>query len=394
MQVYNLLQVDSYAGVIVRSLGILFSACYVSTALASSSADAWLDSSQQERLDRAIVFYEEIAGQGGWETLQNGSSLSAGMREERVRLLRRRLRASGDFDDERMGADPLLFDVALTEAVISFQSRHGLGETGVVDHLTRQRLNLTPRQLLNRLRDSRARWEELPVDKNMRRVWVNIPEASVTAIARGKIDFSVKGIVGHPTRQTPQLSSTIKRIVVNPSWSVPRSITIKDFLPRQQADPTYVTRNNIRVFKGWGADMREVDPQQLDWKSFSRDHFPYHLRQDPGPTNSLGRYKFDFPNEYDVYLHDTPVQTLLDLSYRTLSSGCVRVEDSPRLAQWLAADAAGPQLVAAEASGFSESRSVALQDPVSVDLVYLTAWVGLDDRVRFRSDVYQLVVDE
>lgn len=383
-----LLKYKKYAGAILRSLGILL---FASNIYAESSAEALLAGDQAEHLDEAIAFYAGLKAQGGWELLPQGGDLVAGMREARVRTLRRRLRLTGDFDDERMSADPLLFDSVLTEAVMNFQRRHGLTATGVADRMTQQRMRLTPEQLLAQLEDSRTRISTLPELHTGRRVWVNIPEAQVAVINAGKIEFILKAIVGHPTRPTPELSSIIRRIVVNPAWGVPRSIAVNDVLPRQQQDGSYLTRNRIRIYSGWGDDEAEIQPQQINWSELNNNNFPYHLRQDPGPANSLGRYKFDFPNSSDVYLHDTPGRSLLNLSYRTLSSGCVRVQDSQRLASWLAMDGATELLVKAESLQSSQAYSVPLQRPVPVDLVYLTAWVApKTGTVQFRFDIYGL----
>jgi murein L,D-transpeptidase YcbB/YkuD len=391
MQASALQFVKQYAGVIVGSLGILLSVAGVSVAHASSAA-AWLAGDQPQRLDEAIEFYTAIAAEGGWDALPADTRLVPGTRSNDVRLLRARLRVSGDFDDERMGADPLLFDIALEDALTQFQRRHGLAETGSVDRQTLTALNQSPAQLLAMLRDSRKRWAELPVHDTGRRVWVNIPEASVAAIGPGGIELKSKTIVGHPSRPTPELSSSIRRIVVHPSWTVPRSIAVNDILPRQLEDSGYLARNNIRVYPAGseaGGTGDEIAPVDIDWTRLNANNFPYRLRQDPGPANSLGRYKFDFPNDHDVFLHDTPGLSLLGLSYRTLSSGCVRVEQSAALAKWLIAGESAAALTAAEARPASMTVSVRLPEPVAVDIVYLTAWVAPEDgTVQFRYDVY------
>ena len=388
MQAFALQFVKQYAGVIVGSLGILLSAAGPSVSHASSAA-AWLAGDQQQRLDEAIAFYTDIEEAGGWDSLPADARLVPGARSDNVRLLRARLRVSGDFDDERMGADPLLFDIALEDALKQFQQRHGLAASGVVDRQTLAALNQSPADLLAMLRDSRERWASLPEPDTSRRVWVNIPEASVQAVGAGGIELESKTIVGHPSRPTPELSSSIRRIVVHPSWTVPRSIAVNDILPRQLADPDYLARNNIRVYSAGAEAEAEIQPADIDWTRLNVNNFPYRLRQDPGPANSLGRYKFDFPNEHDVFLHDTPGLSLLGLSYRTLSSGCVRVEQSAALAEWLTQEDSAAALAAAEGRPQSMTVAVRLSEPVPVDILYLTAWVAPGDgTVQFRYDVY------
>ena len=367
-----------------------------------SSAAALLSGDQVGRLELALRDYEAIeaaAAEAGWPSLPADTQLYYGLRQPTVRILRQRLRLTADYTAD-MGADPWLFDAGLQAALIGFQQRHGLHPDGIVRGQTLVALNLSPQIRIAQLQHAMHSWaEQQAADAKQTpaaRVWINIPEASVTAIANDEIALHMRAVVGHPTRPTPTLSSAISRVIVNPSWTVPPGIAGADVLPRQISDPNYLHDNGFRVFAGWRDDQPELDPAKVNWRALNNAHFPYRLRQNPGPKNSLGRFKFDFPNRHDVSLHDTPVQALLGLSIRSLSAGCIRVENPDALAFWLVGEVADTReklATAAEDMAY-RTRAFKLRAVVPVDLVYLSAWVSANGQVNFRRDVYQLSLPE
>jgi len=352
-----------------------------------SSARAYINGEQVAQLDEALYRYRALAAEGGWLALSPNVHLGSGMRDQEVRILRQRLRASGDYVGE-MSADPLLFDAALLDAVKRFQRRHGLREDGLVRGQTLELINQPVESRVAQLEYARAAWAELPRADAEPRVWVNVAEAMVSAMADGEVQLHMRAVVGHPTRPTPILSSAIRRVVVNPSWTIPQGIAGQDFLPRQQQDADFFTRRGIQIYTSFADDDSEVPPAMINWSRVDGERFPYRLRQKPGPDNSLGRFKFEFPNADDIYLHDTPARALLGLSVRSLSSGCVRAQDSRALAEWLLGEE--PALAAAAGDPQWRTRSFALPERVRVDLVYLNAWVAGDGELHFRRDVYKL----
>jgi murein L,D-transpeptidase YcbB/YkuD len=191
--------------------------------------------------------------------------------------------------------------------------------------------------------------------------------------------------VGKTYRKTPVFRDEMKYLVFNPTWTVPYSIATRDLLPQIKADPGF--------FEARGFDLRDhagqlVDPASVDWSQVAAGRFPYTLVQRPGPANALGRVKFMFPNEHAVYLHDTPAKGLFDRADRTFSSGCVRVE---RPFEFAALLLAANGLDAAEIERLRRSRetkTVFLKKPLPVLLLYWTAEVGRDGRIRFYEDVY------
>lgn len=359
-----------------------------------SSVTAWLAGDQPERLEAELLRYELIRDMGGWQPLPVSLRLQLGARDARVPDVRARLRATADLSGE-MGADPLRFDAALEDAVAAFQQRMGLAATGRLDRQTLDELNVPVEQRLAQLTQALDAWRALqpPAAGVDAHVWVNVPEAEVAGVRSRKVDLRMRAVVGHPSRPTPVLSSAITRVIVNPAWSVPESIAAQDLLPRQRANNEFFAARGIRVFQGWSATAPELDPRTVRWDTVDPARFPYRLRQDPGPGNSLGRYKFDFANSYDVYLHDTPSTLLLDLSVRTLSSGCVRLADAAALASWLANDTAAAIRQFARTSE-TDTRAFPLPKAVPINIVYLSAWVDPETGIlQFRRDVYDHAAD-
>jgi murein L,D-transpeptidase YcbB/YkuD len=166
-------------------------------------------------------------------------------------------------------------------------------------------------------------------------------------------------------------------------------IAIEDKLPLILDDRDYFKDHGFRVFAPSGSAWREIDPDEVDWTRVSENHFPYRLRQDPGPQNALGRIKFQVPNRHDIYLHDTPSRGLFARTERTFSSGCIRVERALDLAErLLAADPAWTRARIEETIATGATVSVPLPAPLPVYLLYWTAWVDRDGLLQFREDVY------
>jgi len=180
--------------------------------------------------------------------------------------------------------------------------------------------------------------------------------------------------------------------VLNPYWTIPPRIARLDVLPRQARDPDYLGSRSIRIFAGWQSDAPEVSPADLPWQEYLRGrNFPYRLRQDPGPQNSLGQVKIAFENPYDVYLHDTPSRVLFDLPVRTFSSGCVRLADALALSRWLLANNAERDRARVAGQRARGRRTLFLEEPVPLYLVYLTAWLDDAGEVHFRPDIYDRI---
>jgi murein L,D-transpeptidase YcbB/YkuD len=192
------------------------------------------------------------------------------------------------------------------------------------------------------------------------------------------------GTVAH---ETPMFRATIKYLVFNPTWTVPRSIIGRSLYGKFSANPDYITEHNYKLYDSAGT---EVLPAQLDWSRLSRSRFPYRVVQQPGPDNALGRVKFMFPNKHAIYLHDTPHRELFTRSARAFSAGCIRVQHPLQLAELLLADPdLWQQSQVEEVVESKVLKTVRLANPVDVLLMYWTASPTANGRIKFHPDIYQ-----
>ncbi|MFZ5774003.1 MAG: L,D-transpeptidase family protein [Thermodesulfobacteriota bacterium] len=337
-------------------------------------------------LEKALHHFQELAARGEWPKVAAGATLREGEHGERVAQLRARLAASGELPAEAAQGDR--FDAALAEALRKFQARHGLNPDGAAGKSTVAALNVSIAERVRQLEVNLERCQPLPQMLEPRHILVNIADFSLNLYEDGKPALSMPVIVGRTYRQTPVLSSIISTIILNPPWSVPDTIARKDILDHIRKEPGYLRKHNFRVYRGWGKGGEEIDPDSVEWSKLS-GRMPYRFRQEPGAVNALGRIKFQFPNEYDVYLHDTPSRQLFSRESRTFSSGCIRVGKPLDLATHLLKGSKLGELAALNAAIASgKTQQVPIPAPIPVHVVYMTAWVDGDGLVQFRSDVY------
>jgi murein L,D-transpeptidase YcbB/YkuD len=198
-------------------------------------------------------------------------------------------------------------------------------------------------------------------------------------------------VVGSPSDPTPVFSDVLTYLEFHPTWGIPRSILEREMLPKYKRDRHFFENNKMRVFDTAAEIPEEVDPHDVPWDSVATDSFRYVVRQDAGRANPLGLVKFMCPNEYDVYLHDTPARRQFRFASRFLSHGCIRVQDPAALARYLLK---GTRLAAPESLrailADSAWRQVSLKRRIPVLVEYRTAWVDDDGTLQFRPDVYGL----
>ena len=338
------------------------------------------------RLRQALATYRAIAARGGWPALEGGGALKAGLQEPSVAVLRQRLRATGDLNSEGGGE---LFDEDLENALRGFQLRHGLDSDGVVGVKTRHALNRPVEERIQQIILNLERWRWMPRALGRRHILVNMAGFELRVFEDEEATLSMRVVVGRTYRRTPAFDGSMSYLVLSPYWNVPTSLATRDILPKVQKDPDYLQQQGIHVFSDWSENARELDPLAIDWSQISSAGFPYKLRQDPGPMNALGRVKFMFPNRFNVYLHDTPHRELFDRTVRTFSSGCIRLERPLELADYVlrGADGWSPGRIRSAVDG-GQRKVVRLPEPLTVFLVYWTAWVEKEGMVHFRDDVY------
>lgn len=347
-----------------------------------------------DRLRWALEQLRDVEARGGWPTIPGSERLEAGDHGPRVLALRRRLQAEFDLPDIMIEGNPFgdleRFDDLLVEGVMAFQERHGLFPDGVVGARTLQALNTPVEDRIRQVEVNLERWRWLPRDLGSRYVLVNIPNYSADVIEDGRTVLRMKAIVGQPFRQTPVFSGRMTYLVFSPFWNVPETIAMEDKYPELVVDPGWATEHHYRLFPMHGTE--ELDPYSLPWDTLTAEGFAVHyrLRQDPGPWNALGTVKFMFPNEYDVYLHDTNERYLFERSGRSLSSGCIRIDQPVTLAEYLlSSDSTWTRERILDEMDEEEPRTVGLPEPIPVHLLYWTSFVDDSGDVHFRDDLYQ-----
>lgn len=334
----------------------------------------------------ALERYRQALARGGWEPIPAGPLLKPGSRSERVIALRHRLAVVEDTLYAQ--SDENVYDQALVEAVKRFQYRANLEPDGIVGPDTLAKLNLSPRDLIDKLRVNLERWRWLPDDLGRKHIRVNIADYHLETHEGDDIRAVHDVVVGRTYRQTPIFSATMSYLVLNPWWETPVKLARKDLLPKFQQDPAVVKTLGYQILDSQG---NVQNPSDLNWNEYTDKRFPFRVRQQPGPMNALGQVKFMFPNSHDVYLHDTPTRDLFSKTRRDFSSGCIRVRNPIDLVEWVIGPStqwSREKLDAVLSSG--KETTIRLAEKIPVHLLYWT--VVVDDSngdIRFIADIYQ-----
>jgi murein L,D-transpeptidase YcbB/YkuD len=305
-----------------------------------------------------------------------------------IRLLKRigDLPADGAFDDTD------LYGVGLVAAVQRFQGRHGLHPDGIIDTITLKQLNTPLRVRVRQLELAAERLRRRPWDPNRPAIVLNLPEFRLRAFDGGNAaghapDLEMKVVVGQPDHKSPVLLSQLETVIFRPYWNVPVSIQRKELLPEIKRDPSWLSANNFELVN----PRNEVAGDgRVTERMFSLlDTGGLQLRQKPGPKNTLGLVKFQFPNEYGIYFHDTSAKWLFAEERRDLSHGCIRVEKPEDLAEWVLRGQPGwsRDEIDAAIQG-TQSVSVKVKHPIQIVLMYSTARVMENGDVHFFEDIY------
>jgi L,D-transpeptidase YcbB len=324
--------------------------------------------------------------------IPSGPSLHAGERSPRVVALRARLEAQGYAAPSPAAegapiADHAEFDPALEAEVKAFQRDHGLIDDGVAGARTVDALNASVGDRLEQVLVNLERLRWMNRDLGARRIEVNIPDFSARMFDNGQVVWSSRVVVGEVSEtRTPEFSGEMTYMVINPTWHIPDSIATRIYLPKLQQDPTVLSRSDMRLFTRSGT---EINPKLVNFKQYTPESFPFLVKQNPNSANALGRVKFMFPNEFSIYLHDTPHRELFARDARAFSNGCIRLEKPVELADTLLQGQVDDPSAAFDtwlAAG--KERHVNLANPVQVHILYRTAWAAPDGAIRYRDDIY------
>lgn len=354
---------------------------------------------QYTMLESALKQYRRYSEQGGWMRIRNDDEmLEPGMTDARVPALRKRLAAEGYVEKKAFPSvyaellevetetSPLDYDKTLEQQVKAFQAAHGLMQDGILGPSTLAALNESVDSKIDRIEAAMDYWQDNP-NLGDRYIWVNIPSYRAEAWTGDRRDIAMDTIVGKKRTPTTAFSDEIEYIVVNPKWFLPIGLFKRQKLRKLRKDPGYAAANNYIVYDR--ASGAKLDPYAIDWneKGVSRR---IRMVQTPGPHNALGQLKIIFPNRHSIYLHDTPAGHLFDNDVRSLSSGCVRLHDPVKMANWLTdgdpkvdTDVFNATLASRERERFY------LDTHVNVHLTYLPAVVSPEGRFEFPADIYR-----
>jgi murein L,D-transpeptidase YcbB/YkuD len=353
--------------------------------VADTTASISVFREQFRRLQGELQRHRVLADAGGWPRLPDGPTIRPDAKDPRLTVLARRLAISGDLSDNDTSVSTSEYNETLQEAVRRFQTRHGLEVDGLVGRATLQALNVPIEQRIDQIRVNLERARRLSDSPSDDLVLVNIAAFRAYVVRGGRIVWTAKVIVGEIADKTPEFGSTLKRVVFNPTWTVPHNIARKEMLPLIKENSDFFDKGKYQLLD---SDGNRVDPSGVDWSAIRFGTFPFTLVQRPGPANQMGRIKFVFPNEYSICMHDTPAKALFTRAARAFSHGCIRVDEPLGLAAVLL-DSEGwtrEQIHSEIESG--KTRAVNLAEPLPVLVAYWTVEVDDLGVIHFYDDIY------
>ena len=352
-----------------------------SAAALALSHEPTYDEGTAQRIREAALSYSDIAVRGGWPTLPADAKFALGVQGPQDDLLRQRLIVSGDLAGDKASGP---YDDVVAAAVTRLQQRHGLAATGTVTPRTLAALNVPVQKRIKQLEASLERLGNMNFAFGHRYVVVNLPATFAEAVEDDKVVRRYRVIVGKTEKPSPTLTAEITSVNLNPTWTVPSSISKTEISAHMRKDPGYLARMHMDVLDAHDAP---IDPHSVDWSGSRTPNFT--VRQQSGTWNALGAVKIDMPNSYSVYMHDTNQRNLFSDDYRFDSHGCSRVDNVRDLAAWLLSDQPQWNRAAIDAMiATGQRHDVRVTKKVPVAWIYLTAWMTKDQTVHFRNDIY------
>ena len=339
-------------------------------------------SPEYPRLRKEMLRLQGVIAAGGWGTTVPGKKLEPGDRGASIVKLRDRLVALGYLNRSATQT----YDAKIEAAVQQFQADHGLEQDGVAGATTLAQLNVSAEKRLQSVivAMERERWTNF--ERGERHIWVNLTDYTAKIIDDGKVTFRTRSVVGANSsdRRSPEFSDVMEHMVINPTWNVPRSIAVKEYLPQLQKNPNAV--GHLRLIDGSG---RVVSREGADFTQYTQRNFPFDIKQPPSRSNALGLVKFMFPNRHNIYLHDTPQKALFKRETRAFSHGCIRLQQPFEFAYaLLARQDATPKQTFQRILKTGKETQVDLEKQLPVHIVYRTAVVPAKGKANYRRDTY------
>ncbi len=326
--------------------------------------------------------YKELASNfEAWDMIPPGNMIKHGEKDERIPEIRKRLDLLGYWEN----ADPENTENTeeLQEVVENFQGENGLQADGIIGDSTIELLNKDYNRRYEQILVNLERWRWYPRDLGDHYIIVNIANFDLHVVKDNDTVKTHRTMVGTEARKTPVFSEEVKYLEFNPTWTIPPTIQNNDVIPGMRRNSNYLANKKINVYDRSG---NAVDPSRINWSGEEAKAYTY--RQNPGSTNPLGRVKIMYPNQYFIYLHDTPSQSLFERNSRDQSSGCVRVEYAVDLAKYLLSDQpeySSDDIDKIIASG--TTKQIKMKQKVNVHHFYWTAWRE-NGKARFTADIY------
>ena len=339
---------------------------------------------EYKRLMKEKMRLEGLVAQGGWGPTVPGGKLEPGASGPAVTALRNRLMAKGYLGRTATQS----YDATIQKAVMDFQRDHGLDPDGVAGESTLREINATAEDRLKSVivAMERERWLNLPQGRGKRHILVNLTDFSARIMDDDIETFRTRAVIGAKAadRQSPEFSDEMEHMIINPTWHVPRSIAVKEYLPQMKRNRN--AAGHLRLVDSRG---RTVSRSSINFGAYNARNFPFAIKQPPSSRNALGLVKFMFPNKYNIYLHDTPQKHLFDHETRAYSHGCIRLHQPFDFAYaLLAVQEADPKGKFHGILNTGRETKVDLETHVPVHIIYRTAVTSPKGHVNYRPDVY------
>ncbi|MBW8308839.1 MAG: L,D-transpeptidase family protein [Candidatus Paracaedibacteraceae bacterium] len=340
------------------------------------------DVSAYQNLKSLLQIFRNLSAKWGDLPLIRKAKVKVGQTDPNIPAVKKILAVygyylSGNFDD--------LYTPDLFNALVDFQRHNNLEADGVMGDDTTRALNIPLKRRIQQIIINMERLRWFPDDMGEKHLIVNVGGYEVLAVRNNKVEIRMRAIVGQVGRKTPLFYAPLINIVVNPSWGVPKSILVRDKLPKIINDPSYVERAGFTVYDNAG---NRLDPYHVDWENRGST---FNLRQKPGFQNALGRIKLNIDNPYTIYLHGTPTANLFDKARRNFSSGCIRLQNPNELSAWVLKDENGwdEHRIQKEINS-GQTKTVSLKTPMPVYFTYQTVWLADDGKPHFSPDAYKM----